>query len=104
MFPNVIISQLTHHTTMGILEPIDPTRTRFTTFSMTHTRGQADKETALENAVRDREFVSQTGQEEDIALVEASQQSLASGANTHFTFGHFEPCIVHFHQQMERFL
>lgn len=104
MFPNVIISQLTHHTTLGILEPMDTDRTKFTTYSMTHTRGQADKKSALENARRDREFVSQTGQEEDIDLVEASQQALRSGANTHFTFGHFEPCIVHFHQQMARFI
>ena len=58
----------------------------------------------LENAQKDREFVSQTGQEEDIAVVEAAQLSLASGANTHFTFGHFEPNIVHFHEQIDRFL
>ena len=104
MFPNVIISQLTHHTTMGILEPMGTDRVKFTTYSMTHRRAQADKESALENARRDREFVSQTGQEEDIAVVEAAQESLASGANSHFTFGHFEPNIVHFHEQLERFL
>jgi len=104
LFPNVIIAQLTHHTNLGILEPIDETRTRFTTYSMTHSKGQADKETAMENALKDREFVSQTGQQEDIDVVEAAQRSLASGANTHFTFGHFEPAIVHFHEQLERFL
>ncbi len=104
MFPNVIISQLTHHTTLGILEPIGTERVKFTTYSMTHTRGQADQVSALENAIRDREFVSQTGQEEDIAVVEAAQESLASGANTHFTFGHFEPNIVHFHEQIDRFI
>jgi len=79
-------------------------RTKFSTYSMTHTKGQADKETALANALKDREFVSQTGQEEDIAVVEAAQLSLASGANTHLTFGHFEPAIVHFHEQMDRFV
>ena len=104
LFPNVIISQLTHHTNLGILEPIDETRTKFTTYSLTHSKGQADKETALANARKDRDFVSETGQTEDIAVVEAAQQSLGSGANTHFTFGHFEPAIVHFHQQMERWL
>jgi len=25
---------------------------------------------------------------------------LASGANSHLTFGHFEKAIVHFHQQL----
>ena len=104
MFPNVIISQLTHHTTLGILEPLGTDRVKFTTYSMTHTRAQADEKSALENAIRDRAFVSQTGQEEDIAVVEAAQLSLASGANTHFTFGHFEPNIVHFHEQIERFI
>lgn len=104
MFPNVIISQLTHHTTLGILEPVGTDRVKFTTYSMTHSEGQPDKETAMANAEKDRVFVSQTGQEEDIAVVEAAQKSLASGANSHFTFGHFEPCIVHFHEQMDRFL
>ena len=104
LFPNVIISQLTHHTNLGVLEPIDETRTRFTTYSVTHSKGQTDKDSALANAIKDREFVSQTGQTEDIDVVEAAQESLASGANTHFTFGHFEPAIVHFHEQLERFL
>ncbi|NNE57764.1 MAG: Rieske 2Fe-2S domain-containing protein [Hellea sp.] len=104
LFPNVIIAQLTHHSNLGILEPIDETRTRFTTYSMTHSKGQIDKKEALANAQKDQEFVSQTGQTEDIAVVQAAQQSLASGANTHFTFGHFEPAIVHFHEQMDRFL
>lgn len=104
LFPNVIIAQLTHHTNLGILEPIDKTRTRFTTYHMTHAKGQADKETALANAKKDMEFVSQTGQTEDIAVVEAAQKSLLSGANTHFTFGHFEPAIVHFHKQLTRFV
>jgi len=104
LFPNVIISQLTHHTVLGILEPLGTSKTRFTTYGMTHNKGQVDKESALANALKDREFVSQTGQEEDIAVVEAAQLSLASGANTHFTFGHFEPNIVHFHEQLDRFL
>ena len=104
LFPNVIIAQLTHHTNLGILEPLDESRTKFTTYHMTHSKGQADKETALANAKKDREFVSQTGQSEDIAVVEAAQRSLLSGANSHFTFGHFEPAIVHFHEQMARFI
>ncbi len=104
LFPNVIIAQLTHHTNLGILEPLDEGRTKFTTYHMTHSKGQSDKETALANAVKDREFVSQTGQSEDIAVVEAAQRSLLSGANSHFTFGHFEPAIVHFHQQLKAYL
>jgi hypothetical protein len=46
------------------------------------------------------EFVNGTGQTEDIAMVEGIQRSLKTGANDALTFGHFEPAIVHFHQQM----
>ena len=57
-------------------------------------------QTGIETAHRDLEFVNGTGQQEDIALVKGIQRSLPSRANDAFTFGHFEPAIVHFHKQM----
>ena len=40
----------------------------------------------------------------DIQIVSASiaeiQAGLASGANTHFTFGHYEQAIGHFHRHL----
>lgn len=102
LFPNVIIAKLTHHMNLGILEPIDEKRTKFTNYHMTNRVVDGALDQALEDAQRDLEFVNSSGQQEDIAVVEAAQRSLASGANSHFTFGHFEPAIVHFHEQMTR--
>lgn len=67
---------------------------------MTKSTDEAGKDKALEAAKRDMAFVNETGQQEDIALVTAIQRSLNSEANQTFTFGHFEPAIVHFHKQM----
>jgi hypothetical protein len=58
----------------------------------------------IDDARRDAEFVSDSGQEEDRAAATAIQEALPSGANSHLTFGHFEKAIVHFHQQLARAL
>ena len=98
LFPNVILAELSHHRTLGILEPIDPGRTKIITYHLT--KSSANPESVRETAARDLEFVNGTGQAEDIAMVEGIQRSLVSGANDTLTFGQFEPAIVHFHQQM----
>lgn len=53
-----------------------------------------------ERVRRDASFVSDTGAKEDAAVVQAIQESLASGANQHFTYGKFEKAIVHFHKTL----
>jgi hypothetical protein len=55
-------------------------------------------------AKRDANFVSQTGAPEDRALAESVTRTMASGANDHFTFGHFESAIVHFHRNLHHSL
>jgi hypothetical protein len=45
--------------------------------------------------------VSNTGSAEDRAVVCAIQRGLDSGANECFTFGRFEPAIVHFHRTLD---
>jgi phenylpropionate dioxygenase-like ring-hydroxylating dioxygenase large terminal subunit len=100
LFPNVILAELSHHRTLGILEPLGVSRTKITTYHITKSNPTADKDTLIETAARDLEFVNGTGQTEDIAMVEGIQRSLKTGANDALTFGHFEPAIVHFHQQM----
>ena len=104
LFPNVLVARLSHHINLVILEPIDITRTRVTTFHLTDPVGDQDEETVIAVAKKDLDFVSQTGQQEDTALVEAIQRSLNSDANDEFIFGEYEPAIVHFHQQMSRIL
>ena len=102
MFPNVILAELSHHYTLGILEPISVNQTKITSYHITKSTNETNKETTLEAAKRDLAFVNETGQKEDIALVTSIQNSLGSDANKNFTFGHFELAIVHFHKQLSQ--
>jgi phenylpropionate dioxygenase-like ring-hydroxylating dioxygenase large terminal subunit len=96
LFPNVLITVLSRHTNIVILEPLATDRTRQITYTLTNDGG--DDPAALAEARRDAEFVGTTGATEDRAVVEAIQRGLGSGANDAFTFGHFESAIVHFHR------
>ena len=100
LFPNVVLAELSHHRTLGILEPLDIGRTKISSFHLTKSSDNPDKDVVLENAKRDLAFVNDIGQQEDISMVSGIQRSLGSGANEAFTFGLNEPAIVHFHQQM----
>ncbi|WP_026941721.1 aromatic ring-hydroxylating oxygenase subunit alpha [Hellea balneolensis] len=102
MFPNVILAELTYHYTLGILEPLNVSKTKITTYNLTKSTDAAGKDKALADAKRDIAFVNETGQTEDIAMVTGIQRSLHSKANETFTFGHFEPAIVHFHKEMAK--
>jgi phenylpropionate dioxygenase-like ring-hydroxylating dioxygenase large terminal subunit len=104
IFPNVIVTVLSHHTNVIILEPVDLRTTRTTIYQLTNTTKDGDQQGALEAAKRDLSFVTETGAMEDIALVRSIQKSIESGANDAFTFGHFEPAIVHFHQQLSKLI
>ena len=96
LFPNVLVTVLSHHTNLIILEPIALDRTRVVTYTLTN-RGSSAPE--LQKTVeRDVDFVDQTGAAEDRAVIRAIQCGLESGANSVFTFGLFESAIVHFHQ------
>jgi len=100
LFPNIVIAKLSHHVSVGILEPVDVARTKVTTYHLTKSSDNPDKEAVINDAKKDLEFVNQTGQQEDIAVVTAIQRSLNSEANDHFIFGHFEPAIVRFHKKL----
>jgi hypothetical protein len=41
--------------------------------------------------------------DEDYVIGAGIQRALASGGNTHFTFGRNEPAVQHFHTQVARF-
>jgi phenylpropionate dioxygenase-like ring-hydroxylating dioxygenase large terminal subunit len=98
LFPNVLITVLSRHTNVVILEPLAIDRTRQFTYTLTN--GGGDDPEALAEAKRDAGFVGNTGAQEDRAVVQAIQRGLASGANDVFTFGKFESAIVHFHQTL----
>ena len=98
LFPNVLITVLSRHTNVVILEPLAVDRTRQITYTLTN--GGGDDPAALAEARRDAEFVGNTGAAEDRAVVQAIQRGLGSGANEVFTFGRFESAIVHFHRTL----
>jgi phenylpropionate dioxygenase-like ring-hydroxylating dioxygenase large terminal subunit len=97
LFPNALVTVLSHHTILVVLEPVAPGRTRNVAYSLAHTGGDP---AAKETAKRDAQFVTQTGAPEDRALVESIQRTMESGANEHFTFGPFESAVVHFHRNL----
>src|SRR5262245_35297466 len=98
LFPNVLITVLSRHTNVVILEPLAVDRTRQITYTLTN--GGGDDPAALAEARRDADFVGNTGAMEDRAVVQAIQRGLGSGANEAFTFGHYESAIVHFHRTL----
>jgi len=102
LFPNVLITVLSRHTNVVILEPLAIDRTRQFTYTLTN--GGGDDPEALAEAKRDAEFVGTQGAVEDRAVVQAIQRGLASGANDAFTFGKFESAIVHFHRTLTALL
>jgi phenylpropionate dioxygenase-like ring-hydroxylating dioxygenase large terminal subunit len=97
VFPNVLITILSRHTNVVILEPLAVDRTRQVTYALANDAGDE----ALVEAIRDKDFVGNTGALEDLAVVTSIQQSVGSGANEVFTFGHFESCIVHLHRTLK---
>ena len=103
LFPNASISVLSKHTNLVILEPVSPTESQWVIYSLINTSSDG-KPFDLEDAKRDAAFVNDSGQEEDRAAAAAIQRTLASGANSHLTFGHFEKAIVHFHQRLAKYL
>lgn len=101
LFPNALVTALSRHTNLVVFEPLAVDRTRLVTYVLARC-DEGDE--ALAQAKRDAEFVNDTGGAEDRDLVCAIQSSLGSGANEHFTFGHYESAIVHFHHQLTQAL
>lgn len=98
LFPNALVTVLSNHTILVVAQPETPDRTRMLAWALANVAG--DDPDVLEEARRDANFVSQTGATEDLAVVLGIQSSIDSGANEFFTFGHFEPAIVHFHRNL----
>lgn len=99
LFPNVLLTILSRHSVLVVLEPLAVDRTRMVSYVLSD---KGDDPESLEASRRDVEFVSQTGAVEDREVVEAIQRGLGSQANEHFTFGQFEGLIAHFHQQWNK--
>ena len=79
-------------------EPVSVNETRWIIYQMRPK--PADATFDEDKARRDADFVQETGLREDRAAATSIQAALKSGANTHFTFGHYEAAIGHFHRQL----
>jgi phenylpropionate dioxygenase-like ring-hydroxylating dioxygenase large terminal subunit len=99
LFPNAVVTVLSHHTGLLILEPVSLTETRVASYLLTNR--PASDPSAQADAERDVAFVNQTGGAEDAAVVVAITRGLASGANEEFVYGRFEGAITHFHRELD---
>ena len=100
LFPNTVVAQLSHHTSIAVLEPVAPDRTKLVTYMLTNrNRGTS----ARQSAAKDADFVVK-GAAQDRAMVERVQRGLSSGANDAIEFGRFEGALVHFHRQLRELL
>ena len=97
LFPNTLVTVLSSHTKLVILEPLTIDSTKMITYSLTNSGAPG----AEEEAKRDAAFVSTTGAAEDREVVRSIQRGIASKANDVFTFGKFESAIVHFHRTLD---
>lgn len=99
LFPNTHVSFLSSHAMLIILEPVSPTETHWVVYQLAP-RIKNGQPLDIEEARRDASFVQDAGLTEDRAAACAIQAGLASNANTHFTFGHYEQAIGHFHKHL----
>jgi phenylpropionate dioxygenase-like ring-hydroxylating dioxygenase large terminal subunit len=97
IFPNALITMLSNHTNLLVLEPLSVERTNVVAYSLTNWTG--DQAEALEAATRDATF-TEIGASEDRAVVSAIQRGVGSNANESFVFGRYESAIVHFHRTL----
>ena len=100
LFPNVSVSVLSKHTSVTIIEPLSSSRTQMFSYYIKHS-AKNGVEISLEEAMRDVDFVNQSGQEEDRAAARDIQETVTTSANSHLTFGYYEKGIVSFHQQLQ---
>jgi len=99
LFPNASVSVLSKHSQLTIMEPLSPTKTQIVMYTVVN-RHTDEYKIPLEEAYRDAEFVTASGQHEDREAACAIQESVPTGANSHLTFGYFEKAIVNFHQHL----
>ena len=99
LFPNTHVSVLSSHAILIILEPVSPSETHWVVYQLAP-RIKNGKPLDIEQARKDANFVQESGILEDRHAAREIQSGLASGANTHFTFGHYEQAIGHFHRHL----
>ena len=103
LFPNAHFSVLSSHSILIVLEPVSPTETRTVIYRLRNLSSDGEL-VDLAVAKRDAGFVKESGIEEDREAARSINSGLESKANSHFTFGHYEKAIVHFHETLNEHL
>lgn len=98
LFPNTLVTVLSRHTNLVVLEPMGVDRTREINWTLGDVQGADDEARAA--VLRDADFVREVGAAEDREVIAAIQKSLGSQANEHFTFGLYEGALSHFHRTL----
>lgn len=99
LFPNTHVSVLTDHSILIILDPVSVNETRWVVYQLSP-KPVPGREIDMEKVRRDANFVQDTGLIEDREAAKGINDHIASGANTHLTFGRFEQAIGHFHRHL----
>jgi phenylpropionate dioxygenase-like ring-hydroxylating dioxygenase large terminal subunit len=103
LFPNVVISILSKHSTVTVFEPLSPSLTQMFIYRIINKTSDGST-IDVEEAKRDVDFVKAAGFDEDREAACCIQGTLSTNANQYLTFGHFEKAIVHFHQNLAEHL
>lgn len=104
LFPTVVVAELSHHTTIVMIEPIDAETTKTDTFQLVAKAQESDGSSEASAVTkRDLDFVAE-GTREDQAMVAAVQRGLDSDVHGHFNFGLFEGAVTHFHRKLTHHL
>lgn len=101
LFPNVVVSVLSKHSTLTIFEPIAPDQTKILMYRVTNQQKDGVS-VSIEDAKVDADFVKGAGLDEDREAAIKIQETVNAGKNTYLTFGLFEQAIVHFHQNLKK--
>lgn len=96
LFPNAAVATFPTHRSLTIMEPVGPSLTRTVSYTLTNRPETGEQKAQVD---RRRDFVTE-GAREDRAVQMAVQRGLASGANTHFTFGLFEGALTRLHRNL----
>jgi phenylpropionate dioxygenase-like ring-hydroxylating dioxygenase large terminal subunit len=99
LFPNTHVSRLSSHSILIVLEPVSPSETHWVIWQLAPPLADGQP-LDIEQARRDADFVQDSGLREDRHAACQIQSGLAARANTHFTFGHYEQAIGHFHRRL----
>lgn len=96
LFPNVMIPTFPQTVNVTIIEPVSLDRSNVVSYILT-SQPEGSEGAGLVDV--SREFVNR-GFAEDLAMTAANQRGLASGANSHLTFGLYEGAIGHLHAEL----